>query len=313
MAPFLANLESGTGLTIILWFQSWRTDLVTSLFQPFNWAGGETFFLILLTIVYWTISKSVGRRLTIIFLFSTWLNAFCKSWWERPRPYQVSEKVKVPYLVGGYGLPSGHTQTATTVASVLMAETRKKWALILLFLYMFLMGISRMVHGVHFPQDVVIGWILGVAVVIILLMLEKRFKPLLDTLTLAQTILIALVVAVVLIGLAFAVESDPHRIAGMITPAAVLVGVIPGFYLEQKKVGFAIRGSLVQKCLRYLVGIVTALLLKEGLKPVLGLINDHSLTMEVSVRFIRYFLLGLWISIGAPWLFVKIKLASRES
>lgn len=313
MAPFLTAVENGPGLSIILWFQSWRTDLITGLFQPFNWAGGEIFFLVLLTIIYWTISKPVGRRLTIIFLVSTWLNAFCKSWWKRPRPFQVSGKVQAPYTAAGYGLPSGHTQTATTVASVLFAETRKRWALVLLFLYMFLMGISRMVHGVHFPQDVLLGWILGVGIVVIMLALEGRFSSALSALTLGQTLLIAIGVAAIPVGLALAVESQPQRIAGMITPAAVLAGVIPGFHLEREKVGFDISGRLAQKYLRYMVGIATALVIKEGLKPILGIINDHSLCMEITVRFIRYFLLGLWISVGAPWLFVKVKLASRES
>lgn len=313
MISFLSQLESGAGLAVILWFQSWRTDHVTVFFQPFNRAGEETFFLIALTIIYWTINKAVGRRLTVIFLASAWLNAFCKSWWQRPRPFQVSSDVKPPYTVTGYGLPSGHTQTATTVGAVLMAETRKRWALILLFLYMFLMGISRMVHGVHFPQDVVLGWILGIAVVLILLGLENRFRSEISGITASGVAICSMVVIFVMIGLGFAVESEPHRMAGIVTPAAVLAGVIPGFYLESKYLRFSTGGRLTQRWWRYLTGIIAALLIKEGLKPLLEIINDQSLFMTVFVRFIRYFLLGLWISAGAPWLFTRTRLAAREN
>lgn len=312
MAQILATIESGWGLQIILWFQSWRSDLISNLFQPLNWAGGETFFLIMMSIIYWTVNKSIGRRLTVIFLFSAWLNAFCKSWWKRPRPFQVSENVAAAYPVGGYGLPSGHTQTATTVASVLFVETRKRWAMVLLILYMFLTGISRMVHGVHFPQDVLLGWILGIGIVVVMLWLEKRFQASLAEITFGRTIVITVVLAAILLILSFWTGPNANGVAGMVTPAAVLAGVIPGFFIELNRVGFSTDGSLKQKCLRYLVGIVTALLIKEGLKPVLGMINDHSLAMEAFVRFTRYFLLGLWISAGAPWLFVKVKLASRE-
>ena len=49
--------------------------------------GTETFFLILLTLVYWVIHKNAGRRLFIFFLFSAWLNAFIKEIWK-----------KLPYL-----------------------------------------------------------------------------------------------------------------------------------------------------------------------------------------------------------------------
>ncbi|MBU2511174.1 phosphatase PAP2 family protein [bacterium] len=312
MESFLVNIEKGLGSDIILWFQSWRTDAISALFQPFNLAGEETFFLVLLTIIYWTINKKTGRRLTIIFLFSAWLNAFCKEWWKRPRPFQVSEKVKSAYLVSGYGLPSGHTQSATTIASVLMTETRKRWAIILLILYMFLMGISRMVHGVHFPQDVLIGWILGILVVVVLLKLETKFGRFLADITLNQVIVITLLTAAILLGLTFWTVPNANGIESMITPTAVLIGVIPGVFIESKRVRFSIQGSLKQKCLRYLVGIITALLIKEGLKPVLGIINDHSLFMEAFVRFTRYFALGLWISAGAPWLFIKSGLALSE-
>ncbi len=113
-----------------------------------------------------------------------------------------------PYSVGGYGLPSGHTQAATTVASTLVAETRKRWTIILLVLYMFLTGISRMIHGVHFPQDVLMGWFLGIAIVIILLKLEAVFGQFLSDITFGQTILITVIVAGVLLGLSFWSASD---------------------------------------------------------------------------------------------------------
>ena len=97
-----------------------------------------------------------------------------------------------------------------------------------------------------------------------------------------------------------------HELAGEIAAVgegAVLVGVIPGLFLESRYVQFDTRGSVSQKSLRYLVGIVTALVIKEGLKPLLGLMIDHTLYMEALVRIIRYFSLGLWLTAGAPWLF----------
>jgi len=60
------------------------------------------------------------------------------------------------------------------------------------------------------------------------------------------------------------------------------------------------------------VGIVTALVIKEGLKPVLGVVNDHTLCMDALVRIVRYFSLAIWLTAGAPWLFVKLKLADRQ-
>ncbi len=312
MQQFLSGIENGIGLDIILWFQSWRTDFISTLFKPFDLMGTETFFLILLTLVYWVIHKNTGRRLVIFFLFSAWLNAFVKEIWKRPRPFQVSESVKPAFTASEYGLPSGHTQAGTTVGLILMREIRKHWATALLIVYILLMGMSRMVHGVHFPQDALLGWTLGILVVFCLYQLDARLSGFFKGINLKTTLLITLGTAVVVLGLPFLTNPTRDGLTGALTPGAVLVGVIPGLFLESKYLRFDTRGSMMQKCLRYLVGIVTALVIKEGLKPLLGVVNDHTLCMEALVRIIRYAALGIWIAAGAPWLFIKLKLANRE-
>ena len=312
MQQFLSGIENGIGLDIILWFQSWRTDFISTLFKPLDLMGTETFYLLLLTLVYWVIHKRAGQRLIIFFLFSAWLNAFFKEIFKRPRPYQVSESVKPAFLASEYGLPSGHTQAGTTVGLILMHEIKKHWATALLIVYIFLMGVSRMVHGVHFPQDVLLGWTIGILIVLCLYQLDDRLSGFFKEITLGAMLLITLGTAVVVLGLPFLTNPTPAGLSGALTPGAVLMGVIPGLFMESRYVHFTTRGSIIQKSLRYLVGIVTALIIKEGLKPLLGLVNDHTLYMDALVRIIRYFALGLWLTAGAPWLFIKLKLAERD-
>ena len=312
MQAFLMGIENGIGLDIIIWFQSWRTDFVSILFKPFDLMGTETFYLVLLTLVYWVVNKNAGRRLVIFFLFSYWLNAFFKEIWKRPRPYHVSQSVKPAFTVAAYGLPSGHTQAGTTVGLILIREIKKHWATALLVAYILLMGISRMVHGVHFPQDVVLGWALGILIVFSLYRLDERLASFFKEIRFSAMLLLALGTAVVVLGLPFLTDPTREGLTGALTPGAALVGAIPGLYLESKYVRFDTRGSILQKSLRYLVGIVTALVIKEGLKPVLGVVNDHTLCMDALVRIVRYFSLAIWLTAGAPWLFVKLKLADRQ-
>ena len=125
-------------------------------------------------------------------------------------------------------------------------------------------------------------------------------------------LLITLGTAVVVLGLPFLTHPTRAGLEGALTQGAVLVGVIPGLFLEFKYVRFDTKGSVLQKSMRYLVGIVTALIIKEGLKPLLGVMNDHTLYMDALVRIARYCALGMWLTAGAPWLFVKLKLAKRE-
>jgi len=174
------------------------------------------------------------------------------------------------------------------------------------------MGISRMVHGVHFPQDVVLGWAIGMLIVFSLYQLDARFSGFFRDIRFSTMLLFTLGTAVVVLGLPFMTNPTREGLAGALTPGAVLVGVIPGFFLESKYVRFDTRGGILQKCLRYLVGIVTALVIKEGLKPLLGVVNDHTLFMDALVRIVRYFTLGMWLAVGAPWMFIKLKLARRQ-
>ena len=312
MQAFLIDIENGIALKIILWFQSWRTDLVSDLFMPFNWMGSETFYMILLTLVYWVAHKNIGRRLMICFLFSAWFNAFAKEVFKRPRPFLVSDRVQPAFTSAAYGLPSGHTQGGTAVGLVLIRETKKHWATVLLVLYIFLMGISRMVHGVHFPQDVLLGWFLGLAIVLGFYALEQRTGRFFSQMQWGTMLIVTALAAAAVFGLTFLTRPTPAGVVGALTPGAVLVGVIPGLFLESRYIRFSVQGGFGKKCLRYAVGIITALVLKEGLKPMLALISDQSLPMEAAVRMIRYFVLGLWLSAGAPWLFTRMKLAERD-
>lgn len=220
--------------------------------------------------------------------------------------------MKPAFSASEYGLPSGHTQAGTTVGLILINEIRKHWATALLIVYIFLMGVSRMVHGVHFPQDVLLGWTIGILLVFFLYQLADRLSGIFKDITLGAVLLLTLGTAVVLLGLPFLTHPTREGLTGALTPGAVLVGVIPGLFLESKYVRFDTRGGMSQKCLRYLVGVVTALVIKEGLKPLLGIVNDHTLFMDALVRIVRYFALGMWLTAGAPWLFIKLKLAKSE-
>ena len=69
-----------------------------------------------------------------------------------------------PHLEDDLSFPSGHTSlnfaVFTALAAVLLKE-KKKWAWLLLIIPI-IVGITRIIRGVHYPSDVLGGMIIGV-------------------------------------------------------------------------------------------------------------------------------------------------------
>lgn len=65
------------------------------------------------------------------------------------------------YRGGMYGFYSSHASNSAVLGVMTAFYTRHKYMFILLFLYVFLFGFSRLYLGVHYPSDLLMGWFMG--------------------------------------------------------------------------------------------------------------------------------------------------------
>jgi hypothetical protein len=99
---------------------------------------------------------------------------------------------------------------------------------------------------------------------------------------------------------------EPLALSGVISNAAALFGLGAGFVIMNSLGGFKTKGSAVQQILKYIIGIAGILAIWMGL----DFIFPEGETMIAFIfRYVRYGLAGFWISLGAPWIFVKAKLS----
>jgi membrane-associated phospholipid phosphatase len=285
------------GIPIILWFQQFSPALDLP-FTFFSLLGEETFFLLFLPGLYWCVDRRVGARLTMLFLFSACLNFAAKAWADQPRPFEYDVHVRQLVEVPPGGLPSGHAQNAVVVWGYLALQFRRAWLWWMAGLLIIFISLSRLYLGVHFPTDLLGGYLLGGA----LLAAYLRLEPGLEAWLQAQRLIRQL-------GLALIVSCPPLFLATEegVAISAVILGMSLGLILERRLVGFEAAGSWQQRALRFLVGAAVMAALWLGLR-----LAFSSLEPALFFRFIRYGLLGLWGAFGAPWLFVKLSWAEKS-
>lgn len=110
------------------------------------------------------------RFFSIIFLFSSgflaWLLArLLKHIFLEPRPFMSLDVVPL-VIEEGFSFPSEHASVFAALAvSMLFINRKLGYVLVILAI---LMGLSRIILGVHYPVDVLFGFILGSFIALIL-------------------------------------------------------------------------------------------------------------------------------------------------
>ncbi|MEK9970327.1 MAG: phosphatase PAP2 family protein [Ferrovibrio sp.] len=146
-----------------LWFEEMMRDITA-----FG-STGPLVFITLASILYLMLRQ---RRRTALFLFvaiagGQLLSSLLKLGFDRPRPDLVPHGMSV-YTAS---FPSGHAMMTAVVYLTLAAllarsESRRRLKAFLLLLAVsvtLLVGLSRVYLGVHWPSDVLGGWMIGSA------------------------------------------------------------------------------------------------------------------------------------------------------
>ncbi len=94
--------------------------------------------------------------------------------------------------------------------------------------------------------------------------------------------------------------------------AGLFFGMIIGISMLKKLGGFIVAKNSWHKLLSYFVGLVGILVFYIGLGSILKfLLPDPFSILSMYMRYFRYILIGLWVSLVAPLLFIKFGWASN--
>jgi len=286
------------GVGPILWLQHRLSPEWDLLFEAFTCMGNAGFYLLFLPLIYWCVDRRRGARLAILFLFSIYLNSIAKALAQQPRPFQYDSAVKKIVDAKGGGFPSGHTQGTVVVWGYLMRCFPKPWLWLVGAIMMVCVPLSRLYLGVHFPTDLLGGYIIGGILLFLWLRLEPDIERWLARRKLLWQLGAAVALPLLLILVFIARETY------IVGPAGTLMGFGIGIVLEREWLGFESDGSLNRKVLRFLLGVAILLAVHMGARYVFS-----SLTPEILFRFFRYLIIGFWIAFVSPWIFLRVRLA----
>lgn len=130
--------------------------------------NGVFWYLIIfsLPVIYGLEALEHSLEMLVVGFIALLIYRMLKSWTSRQRPCHVDNDIlqNVPAL-DLYSFPSGHTMHAVSFSFVLTSYY-PEWGW-LVWPFTLLVAISRLVLGLHYPSDVVVGALIGAGVAII--------------------------------------------------------------------------------------------------------------------------------------------------
>jgi membrane-associated phospholipid phosphatase len=273
-------------IEIIKFIQLITSPFLDTLFQIVTMTGEEYFYIFAAAIIFWCINKEFGYKLGFALLTSTFVNIVLKDLIDSTRPIGVPgiRSLRVQ-TANGQSFPSGHTQGATTFWTSCIVKVRKKWFYIVGITIILLVGFSRLYLGVHYPVDVIGGLIIG----FIWVFISNYIFDYADATKKAWILMI--IIVPMLFGMILFRDKTYYTISGTV------FGFFIGYILESKYVKYEVKNTFTLQLIKLVFGLGILIILKNELKQLLPI--------NISADFFRYFIVGLWITVGAPSIFKK--------
>jgi len=275
-----------------VFFHDIGTPILDIFFKVLTNLGSEPVYILIASLIFWCYDRRMGIRAMYVIMFSSYVALLAKNLFGMPRPPEYLHKV----TENDFGFPSGHALVSSGFWGYMGLRIKSSRIIIAGAIAVFLVSLSRIYLGVHYPGDVVGGIVFGLTVAYMFYKGETGIKSLFEKQDLTTKYLIALILPAILV---LIVSLLGDLVKDQIELGLLMASIGVGYLLEEEKIKFQDTKNKKQLIKRALVGIV-----------ILGMIFVVSeiLSMTYPVfTYIKYVLLGFSSVFVVPLVFTKLE------
>lgn len=281
-----------------------RNNVFDIFFSTITHLGEETFFIVLGLVFFWCVNKKEGYYMLSIGFIGTIINQFLKLWFRIPRPWVKDPDFKpIESAIGkatGYSFPSGHTQSSVGVFGGLARWNKNKILRAICIAICILVPFSRLYLGVHTLLDV------GVSISLALILIfglypiirkscenENIMRILLGVMVLLSTLYL-IFVSFYKFPLDVDIENLNEGTKNAYKMFGCTLGVFISHEIDIRFINFDTKATFWGQVLKFVIGIIPLLIIKEGLKMPLSYLFGGYLADGVRYFLIVIFAACIW-------------------
>ncbi|GAB6610715.1 MULTISPECIES: phosphatase PAP2 family protein [Bacillus] len=273
------------------WMTSMEGSMLTILFKFISSIANETLYLVIISILYWCVSKRKAFHMIVMLCFSGYIGIVVKEFMKIPRPYTY-DGVQALYekSAAGYSFPSTHVQLGATFWSSFMSLYKKRIIWIIGIIFIILIATSRLYLRVHWLSDIVGAVLISIIVVYLYMKVTVGLSD-------RKFILLQRIVLAVSLIMYFMTDNiDNFKLLGVLTGSTI------GIMLENQFIKMNENNNFKIQVVKTVVGLSFMFMIQLILKKVIP-----------DMYYIRYVLTGITITFLCPFLFHLLRLKNVSS
>ena len=274
--------------------ESIRCGFLDVFFSIFTLFGEELVVAGVIAVIYICFNKEFGERAIVTVLSASCITTAVKSGVRRLRPYAAGNVTKADNFLtadldADMSFPSGHATASSGFFAALSVRFRKAYIIAPSAVLVFLIVLSRLYLGVHYPSDVLAGLVVGIGMAFLWALVYKGFYK-------ARLYIYLGFAALTLIPLFI----PAMQTKSMFEMSAIALATAIGLIVENKFIKFEDTDKWVKRIVRLaLMALIAAI-------PylLLGLLPETTLWF----KFLQYFVTISAAILGTPLLIKTFKI-----